>query len=86
MDFQTSLKQTQDFLQKELVVFFKNKRREAKKVHPELVSLVDQIDDLTLRGGKRMRPFLCWLGHEIAGESKVKRVLFFACLSCSFRS
>ncbi len=71
MSFQNELKFIQTLLQEELLTFFEEKRKEAEKVHPELVPLVDQIADLTLRGGKRMRPFLCWLGHEIAKKSKV---------------
>lgn len=48
----------------ELTRFFNAKRKEAKSVHPALVELVDQIADVTLRGGKRLRPFLCWVGYS----------------------
>jgi len=69
MDFQTSLKQTQDLLQKEFRVFFAEKNKAAGKINSLLNALVDQIADLTLRGGKRMRPFLCWMGYNIVDSS-----------------
>lgn len=70
MSFQQSLKQIQTLLQTELITFFGKKRKEAKKMHPELVSMVNQIADLTLRGGKRIRPFLCWMGYQIMLNAK----------------
>ena len=70
----------------ELNRFFAAKRTEAKSVHPALVELVDQVADVTLRGGKRIRPFLCRVGYAAAISdkrqvtSKAPRVLLSAML------
>ncbi|MBI3956086.1 polyprenyl synthetase family protein [Candidatus Gottesmanbacteria bacterium] len=55
-----------------LEFFFTKKKREAKKISRHCTLLVDQVTDFTMRGGKRTRAFLVWLGHETARESRVK--------------
>ncbi|MDP1722401.1 MAG: polyprenyl synthetase family protein [Candidatus Gottesmanbacteria bacterium] len=63
MDFPTALNDVKLSVDKELSGFFLTKRNEAKKIHPQTLSLVDAISDLTSRGGKRTRAFLVWLGY-----------------------
>ncbi len=58
----------------ELSDFFKNKRKEALLLDPEAVELVDQIRDFTLRGGKRTRAFLVWLGHKTKPNDKCQMI------------
>lgn len=36
--------------------------------------LVDSVAEFTMRGGKRTRAFLCWLGHQAATDNKHKTV------------
>ncbi len=52
--------------------FFQEKRKAAEHISPYCASLVDGVAVLTLRGGKRTRAFLVWVGHEAARESRVK--------------
>lgn len=54
----------------ELRRFFAGKRKEAERVHPALVELVDQVADVTVRGGKRIRPFLCRVGYAAVTRDK----------------
>ena len=64
MDFQDRLELVKKEVEKELVAFFSKKRKEAKQISPHCTMLIDQVESLTLRGGKRTRAFLCWLGHH----------------------
>ncbi|HSC86000.1 MAG TPA: polyprenyl synthetase family protein, partial [Polyangiaceae bacterium] len=41
-------------------------RREAKPLGPEVTDLVDAVQSLSLRGGKRLRPALLWVGAHAA--------------------
>ena len=64
MKLEERMHQVKSEVDEALVRFFAKKRQEAKRIHPSTVALVDQIADLTLRAGKRVRPFLCWVGYE----------------------
>ncbi|MEK7141716.1 MAG: polyprenyl synthetase family protein [Patescibacteria group bacterium] len=64
MDFSTALHDVKKTVDREFQHFFTTKRIEAKNIHPETIQLVDQIADLTSRGGKRTRAFLVWLGYQ----------------------
>ena len=44
-----------------LVEFFEDKRRETQEVSPPTLELVDEIEALTMRGGKRLRPAMLLL-------------------------
>ncbi len=63
MDFQGRLELVKTTVDKGLADFFIRKKREAKSVDPYCLPLVDQIESLTTRGGKRTRAFLVWLGY-----------------------
>mgnify|MGYP001603182324 CR=1 FL=1 len=64
MDLTTALHDVKKNVDHELQHFFTTKHSEAKNIHPQTIQLVDQIADLTSRGGKRTRAFLVWLGHQ----------------------
>ncbi len=64
MDFASALQDVKMTVDKELRDFFLKKRGEAQKIHPQTLPLVDAMSDFTLRGGKRMRAFLVWVGHQ----------------------
>lgn len=48
----------------ELANYFRQKKQRAKEIDASLVSVVDAIASFTLRSGKRIRPYLCWLGYN----------------------
>ncbi|MBI5620189.1 polyprenyl synthetase family protein [Candidatus Gottesmanbacteria bacterium] len=64
MDFSPALHDVKTTVDKELKNFFLKKRDEARSIHPQTLPLVDEVTDFTLRGGKRTRPFLVWLGFQ----------------------
>lgn len=43
--------------------FFEEKKKGIGKVHEEVASLIKDIEDITLRGGDRFRPFMVYLGY-----------------------
>ena len=64
MKLEERMHQVKSEVDEALLRFFAKKRQEAKRIHPSTVALVDQVADLTLRAGKRVRPFLCWVGYQ----------------------
>lgn len=55
------VKQEVDFFLKD---FFNEKKKGIGAVHPEVEKLIADIEDVTLRGGDRFRPFMVWLGAQ----------------------
>lgn len=51
-----------------LRAFFDDKRAEAFALHPRTVELVDSIDALTMRGGKRLRSLVITAGFHACGS------------------
>ena len=67
MEALDQLKDFKKILDKELEIFLRVKINEAEKVSPTAKELVEHIADLTLRGGKRIRPALLYysfLAHD----------------------
>lgn len=76
MKLEETMAKTKKVVDAELKQFFAKKRKEAERIHPSVVELVDQVADVTMRGGKRMRPFLCWLGYAaVIAASEPESVL-----------
>lgn len=55
--------------------FFTDKKQKLVQYDLRLGELVDQITDVTLRGGDRMRPYFCWLGYHAGGGTDLKQIL-----------
>lgn len=64
MDLEYVLDQQVKVVNKTLKTFFAEKLANATQLDINCRELVSQIESLTMRGGKRMRPFLCWLGFQ----------------------
>lgn len=58
-----------------LTNFFAKKRQLVGKFDKRIPQLVDQIANVTLRGGDRLRPYLCWFGYQTAGGEKLKSIM-----------
>jgi len=72
--FQSRLALVKTTVDKTLADFFIRKKQEAKKIDPHCVALVDQVESLTMRGGKRTRAFLVWLGfHSVIARSEATK-------------
>ncbi len=76
MDFSTALQGIKSTVDKELQSFFGGKRAEAQTIHPQTLPLVDAVADFTLRGGKRTRAFLVWLGYVTTSKLKIQTLKF----------
>ncbi|MBI5449640.1 polyprenyl synthetase family protein [Candidatus Gottesmanbacteria bacterium] len=64
------MQETKQDVDSALSKFFQKKYQEAEHIHPSTMALVRQISELTLRGGKRTRPFLCWVGYQAITNDK----------------
>jgi geranylgeranyl diphosphate synthase type I len=49
--------------------FFADKRAHARKLSPRAQELVDAVAELTMRGGKRMRPIAIYAGYRAAART-----------------
>ena len=47
-----------------LADFFASKQRETERISPPTVELVDEVERLTMRGGKRLRPAVAVAGYR----------------------
>ncbi|KKU83619.1 MAG: Geranylgeranyl pyrophosphate synthase [Microgenomates group bacterium GW2011_GWA2_47_8] len=73
MTFERALRAIKTRTESYLRTFFRAKRKEARVLDPACVELVDQVAAIVLRGGKRTRPFLCWLGYQSVAQGKRKK-------------
>ena len=92
MKLEEAMRMVKREVEAELARFFAGKRKEAERLlHPRgvpqaqhhpgggVLELVDQVADMTMRGGKRMRPLLCFVGHEaVKGKSGMPEYLLYA--------
>jgi geranylgeranyl diphosphate synthase type I len=70
------LRFVQATVEERLRKLFEKKEAQAGMMHPALPALVDTIRDLTMRGGKRLRPALLVAGfHSIAPDQDLDAVL-----------
>jgi geranylgeranyl diphosphate synthase, type I len=54
--------------------FFEEKKQRIGQVHPEVRKMIEDIEDVTLRGGDRFRPFMVYLGW-LSGLSSSSSVI-----------
>lgn len=52
---------------RELAVFLDHKIAAAGKIDPQYRRLITEMKKFILRGGKRLRPFMAYLGYQVAG-------------------
>lgn len=71
MDFDEGLKHIQTLMQAQVASFFQEKRPNLQLVDRHLVPIVDELGNFTLRGGKRLRAFLCWLGYSATCQTQI---------------
>lgn len=64
---------------RELALFFDHKIAEAGRIDPQYRKLMLETKKLVLRGGKRLRPFMAWLGWRLAGGKDYGEFLKLAC-------
>lgn len=54
-------------IDRELALFFDHKIAEAGRIDTQYKRLLNETKKLALRGGKRLRPFMVWLGWQLGG-------------------
>lgn len=60
----TFIRDVRERIDRRLSAYFVDKRDEAQELSPESVILVDGVEELTMRGGKRLRPALLAAAHR----------------------
>ena len=61
-----------------LYSFFKKKKALAKKIDPDLVSILQVFQDYS-KGGKKARGALCVLGYQACGGRNIEDILPISC-------
>ena len=75
MKAKEQLKQFKALLDPELEKYLNLKIKEAKKISPHAEELARHIYDLTMRGGKRIRPSLTYYSYIACGGKNLKDIL-----------
>lgn len=65
----TQMKMVKTDIERELGLFFDHKIAEASKIDAQYKRLLTEMKKYYLNGGKRLRPFLAYLGYRIGGGS-----------------
>ena len=66
------IKRVKTSIDSELTKLWDNKIAEAGKIDPQYKRLLSEMKKFSLRGGKRLRPYLVSLGYEVAGGKREK--------------
>lgn len=77
-DLQKEMLYTKALVDAHLESFFLQKMREISALSSGASQLVEQIRDLTLRGGDRIRPFLFLLSYQAFGGKEMQSIIPFA--------
>jgi geranylgeranyl pyrophosphate synthase len=59
----------------ELQTFFEEKLKKAEKLDHIHVQTVQALQEMVLRGGKRIRPYLCFIGYQLADGTDRKKIV-----------
>jgi geranylgeranyl diphosphate synthase type I len=76
--FKTAKQMLADFkplVEEELEKYFKKEVRKAKKISPYTEKIVKDLEEITLRGGKRLRANLVYSSYLLLGGRKKKEIL-----------
>jgi geranylgeranyl diphosphate synthase type I len=76
-DFLVKIVKFKEVFDKKLEEFLLKKQKEAKLVSPEYYELTKYLSEYILAGGKRIRPFLAYMGYKVSGgknNSKIMRL------------
>ena len=74
-DFSQDLSRVANFVQQELQAFFQERLKHAETLDRIHVDTVTALQEMILRGGKRIRPYLCWCGYKLASGTEDKKII-----------
>lgn len=60
---------------RELTLFFDHKIAEASRIDPQYKRLITEMKKFAMRGGKRLRPFMSYLGYQLASGKDYKKFI-----------
>ncbi len=60
---------------KRLEAYFEVKKKEAAVISPEYTDLVQYLSEYILAGGKRIRPFLAYMGYKVSGGNNNEKIM-----------
>ncbi len=72
---QNRIKQVKTSIDIELTKLWDKKLTEASKIDSQYRRLISELKKFSLRGGKRLRPYLVALGYEVAGGKREKEAI-----------
>lgn len=75
MNAKQELQNYKKILDRKLVVFFRERIREARKINPLAVQAAENLRDLTLAGGKRVRAAFMYWGYKAAGGKEDEKII-----------
>ena len=73
--FSQELSRVANLVQQELQTFFQERLKYAKTLDSIHFNTVTALQEMVLRGGKRIRPYLCWCGYKLAGGTEDKKIV-----------
>lgn len=62
-------------IEEELADFFRQKKREARRMFPEMLEGIETLEEFTLRGGKRIRAILVVIGYLACNGKDLKEII-----------
>ncbi len=75
LHFSQDLSRVANLVQQELQVFFQERLKHAETLDPIHLNTVTALQEMVLRGGKRIRPYLCWCGYKLASGTEDKKII-----------
>lgn len=73
--FSQDLSRVAHLVQQELRMFFQERLKRAKTLDSIHIDTVTALQEMVLRGGKRIRPYVCWCGYKLAGGTEDKKII-----------
>lgn len=73
--FSQDLSRIANLVQQELQAFFEERLKHAKTLDLIHFNTVTALQEMVLRGGKRIRPYLCWCGYKLAGGKEDEKII-----------
>jgi len=74
-DFLNKIVNFKEVFDGKLKLYFEIKKEEAVAISPEYLELVQFLSEYILTGGKRIRPFLAYMGYKVSGGNNSEKIM-----------
>ncbi|MEM0145314.1 MAG: polyprenyl synthetase family protein, partial [Thermoplasmata archaeon] len=78
MVFNEYIKKYAPLIESHLLEFFKSKKKDLE-FNPYVLELFNNIEEYTMRGGKRLRPILMIVGYKLYGGKNEEEIIKASC-------